>query len=85
MLTTILGASTGALGAYNMARFAMTSAIKVRRARKEARRLDSNVRKALKFAEGAYNALSDGVSAEEATKAKAIAAAVKEALAEIKK
>ena len=83
-LLAATSAAASALGTYNIARYVATTAIEKRRKVKEARELADNVKAAIKFAKGAYEAVSDGISPEEAAKAKAIASAVKAALSEVK-
>lgn len=80
MLTAALAASTSVLGTYNLARFAMTRAIKARRKAKAARALVGDIQAAVSFAKKAYEAVSDGVDPEEAKKIAAIAEAVKKTL-----
>jgi len=50
VLTTILGATTGALGSYNLARFVVTRAVKARRKAKATRDLVADVKAAVAYA-----------------------------------
>lgn len=83
-LLAVTSAAASALGSYNIARFVVTKGIEKRRKVKEYKRLAASVQKAVTFGEKLYLAASDGISPEEAAKAKAFADRVAAEVAKIK-
>lgn len=80
----VTSAIASALGSYNIARYVVTKGIEKRRKVKEYKRLAANIAKAVDFGEKLYTAASDGISPEEAAKAKAFADRVAAEVAKIK-